>query len=84
MNPAVQELIKPLPPELWGQHEELKRLSKSAARKLKVCAEQAWYVRIIENVATAAWWAMREPTLEHVTALKRALDVWDEKLGYKE
>lgn len=64
---------KPLPPDLWGVHEEKK--------KQGCVGESAWYVTILEDISTAAWWLVRDPSPAHLETLKATLKKWDKVLG---
>lgn len=69
------QILKPLPKDLWGYHNETKK------KKESVDGETGWYVRMLENVSAAAWWLVKDPTMEHLDNLKAALEKWDDQLG---
>jgi hypothetical protein len=68
------EGLKPLPQDLWGVHEE--KVKKGTT------GETAWYTQILEDVSTAAWWLTKQPTQERLTALLKAIEKWDDVLGW--
>lgn len=68
------EPYKVLPPDLWGEHEDMKKKGKMR--------ESAWYVKLMEDVAIAAWILRHNPTQEALDNLDRKLKKWDKKLGW--
>lgn len=71
---SQSKAVRPLPPDLWGYHEEHKK--KHMEGELK------WYTDILERVATAAYWLVKDPTPETLSAMKAALDHWERRLGW--